>query len=315
MSKFKKMIFFVCLVVCFSLFMLCSTSAFYDTDTDDYYLRGTIYSGSGDVPILGTVIQYGQNGSRKELSITYDDEVELLTDSYGIYGFKWAGFSDPTITGYANGGNYSLSISIPWTDYTGQSYFGSTGTYAIEDFKLTFVCQIWYINAASGQYELYKLRSPLATVSDGESSFAQTSSFFEDEYGSFQVSFSNTRISSTVQTLDVEIGWGGKPSYDRKPYLEFRFLRAPSLSYMKILDYDEYIAIQDEKNRLYLEELKKRLEVPYVEFDNELSPDDISSLSGYLLSDNEFYTFFATAAVLSLSCGFFGYVLHGKKGG
>lgn len=321
MKLSKRIISIISLVVVFCVIFSINTFAFTQYPADSWFVRGSLdYHPDGDIPALGTISVH-RDVYNKELNIyPGDDGVELITDSYGVRGFRWyfasANLTIPSMGNYT--GDYELTVFVPWTNSTGNTYFGyhtNNEYYRIQNLDLWFSCSISYTE--NGVLKPYLTQNNTATLYEGdtfnEQSVIGSNTYLDNDasnYGAYHIKSSNVLGLSKPQNLNLSIKWKGKPSGTVNSYIEFSFARTSVMYGSYLRDYlnDLNNAARDEFDRL-----KDELRVPVAAIDGNLDSSDFKQFALFMREDSEFYEFSIILVGLSLSVGALVYVLHGKK--
>lgn len=309
MRRSKKIIVTVCVILCFSVAFMVAVQG-YSATVETFYLHDNWVPNLDEGVLLGTIMQYNSSGSGNGFNIfSTSEDVYLLRDSYGVYGYNWNGFGK-LLSGFTDHGTFSLTTTVPWTNFVPTE----ESPYQVSKIYLKYRMFGGRYTDSVGGYDTFNLRDAHATLkADGEVIQSFYISDVTNEGEPFVIDFEGSFVVTRSTNLSCEVTWKGKPSLSTNPFILFEWVRDGS--YMEATQLDDYYSDINNQVKDDLNDIQSSLEFDEPDIGVIQDNLDIRVLGpSYLFVGNgEFYNFISSAAVIGVTLGAIGYILHGKK--
>lgn len=165
-----------------------------------------------------------------------------------------------------------------------------------------------------GNYKYFNLKNAYGVLyADGEPIQSFTMSDDIKEGQPFVIDFEGSLVVTRSTNLMCEIRWEGKPSVSTNPFLLFEWVRDGS--YMTGTLLNNYMNDINNQVGSDLDEIKTGLEMeePDVDFIIDGLDPSLKNDAYLFRGSGSFYNFISSAAVVGVTIGSIGYILHGKK--
>ncbi len=309
MRRSKKIIVTVCVVLCFSVAFMVGVQG-YSASSNKIVLEDSWGLDPDSGFMFGALTQIAPDGREYTYNITYQDSVikDAIEDDIGRVGFLFEPFSKIP-SGYTSEGEFILRFYIPWADYLPTD----EDPWVVTNINVTYSFFLAYYTDSIGNYKKYSLTDVSASFKSGDDVLNSDLLTISGDKTYNILRFSGNYVSTQRELMEVEIRWKGKPSINNFPFISFEFNR--SGTYMYASPVKNYYGNVNDKINSDLNEIKNGLVMDEPNVDALIDGLDPSIRDdAYLFrGSGKFYNFLASMAVVGVSIGSIGYILHGKK--
>lgn len=315
MRRSKKIIVTVCVILCFSVaFMV--TCCGYSSSTNTIRLVDSWGLEPDFSFAFGSLTQIATDGRTYTYNFSYDDEiiVSAIEDDVGRVGFLFEPFAKIP-SGYTKEGTFILQFYIPWADYLPTE----DDPWVVTDININYRMFLAYYTDSIGNYTKYSLTDASADIYSSKTVYEEgelldTNLLYLNADKTYcSLRYSGNYVSTAREFMKVSISWKGKPSVSFDPFISFEFDRAGT--FMKATPFNSYFGDVNDQINSDLNDIKNGLAMDEPNVDSiidNLTPALVEDADKFIGS-GRFYTFIGSMAVVGVSIGSIGYILHGKK--